>query len=81
MKASGLKRTLIEDQQRRVFGIVYEIEGDAASQMQFFLTDSVNHFFRGSLYFYNSPNADSIAPVLNFLNDDIMRVAQTLQWK
>jgi gliding motility-associated lipoprotein GldD len=81
MKATAMKRTLIEDNLRSVYGIVYEIEGDAASQMQFFLTDSTNHFFRGSLYFYNPPNADSIAPVLNFLREDIMRVAQTLEWR
>jgi gliding motility-associated lipoprotein GldD len=81
MKASGLKRTMIEDDERRVFGIVYEIEGEAASQMQFFLTDSVSHFFRGSLYFYNPPNADSIAPVLSFIRDDVFHIAQTIAWE
>ncbi len=81
MKASGLKRTMIEDEERKVFGIIYEIEGEAASQMQFFFTDSVDHFFRGSLYFYNPPNADSIAPVLEFLKSDIDHIAQTLQWQ
>lgn len=81
MRASGLKRTMIEDDARKVYGIVYEIEGDAASQMQFFLTDSTSHFFRGSLYFYNPPNADSIAPVLSFLRDDIFHVAGTLAWR
>jgi gliding motility-associated lipoprotein GldD len=81
MRASGLKRTMIEDDVRKVYGIVYEIEGEAASQMQFFLTDSASHFFRGSLYFYNAPNADSIAPVLTFLKEDIFHVAGTLAWR
>lgn len=80
MKASALKRTLINDSERKVFGILYDIEGDAASQLQFFVSDSTSHFFRGSLYFYNTPNADSIAPVLNFLREDILRLTETLEW-
>lgn len=81
MKASGLRRTMIADTSRKVYGIIYDIEGDAASQLQFFLTDSTKHFFRGSLYFYNSPNADSIAPVLSFLRDDIIHLTETLHWQ
>jgi len=81
MKASGLKRTMINDDMRNVHGIIYDIEGDAASQIQFFMTDSAKHFFRGSLYFYNSPNPDSIAPVLSFIREDIVRFAETLRWR
>jgi gliding motility-associated lipoprotein GldD len=80
MKASALRRTLVSDSLRKVYGIVYDIEGDAASNAQFFLTDSTNHFLRGALYFFNPPNPDSIAPVLSFVRGDINRIAQTLQW-
>ncbi len=81
MKASALRRTLIEDTLRDVHGIIYDIEGDAASNVQFFLTDSTNHFLRGALYFFNAPNPDSIQPVLEFVRADIDRLAQTLKWR
>jgi gliding motility-associated lipoprotein GldD len=79
-KASALKASRIADSDRRVYGVVYDIDGDAASQVQFFLTDSTDHFFRGALYFYNRPNPDSIAPVLQFVRQDIDRLIQTVRW-
>ena len=81
MKASGLRRTMVSDSTRDVHGIIYDIEGDAASNVQFFLTDSTRHFLRGALYFFNAPNPDSIAPVLDFVRSDIDRIAQTLEWR
>jgi gliding motility-associated lipoprotein GldD len=81
MKATGLRRTMVSDSARDVHGIIYDIEGDAASNVQFFMTDSTQHFLRGALYFFNAPNPDSIAPVLEFLRDDIDRIAQTIDWR
>lgn len=62
-------------------GLMYEIGGNAASPLQFYITDSVNHFLRGSLYFNALPNADSVAPVTRFLKNDIEHMVQTLEWK
>ncbi len=62
-------------------GLMYEIGGNAASPLQFYITDSVNHFLRGSLYFNALPNADSVAPVTRFLQTDIENMVQTLDWK
>lgn len=81
MKASALKRTMVADSSKNVFGIIYDIEGDAASQLQFFLTDSTQHFLRGSLYFFNSPNPDSIQPVLTFIREDVLHITRSIQWK
>ena len=50
-----------------VSGMIYEIGGNAASSIQFFVSDSTNHFIRGALYFNCSPNADSLAPVIQFI--------------
>jgi len=63
-----------------VYGLFYEIEGDAASAFQFFLTDSTDHFLRCSLYFYATPNSDSIGPVVDFLKQDIFRMIESLKW-
>lgn len=62
-------------------GILYDVGGDAASNVQFYLTDSSKHFIRGALYFYNTPNADSMAPVLNFVKEDMRQMLKTFRWK
>lgn len=64
-----------------VHGMVYEVGGDAASPMQFFLTDSTNHFLRGALYFNAVPNFDSIRPVLNFVQADLEQMMESFAWK
>lgn len=64
-----------------VSGILYDVGGDAASNIQFFLTDTNKHFIRGALYFNNTPNADSMAPVINFVKEDLKHMLQTFEWK
>ena len=64
-----------------VSGILFDVGGNAASALQFYVTDSSQHFLRGSLYFYNTPNADSIAPVLRFIRPDVLKLIETLKWK
>jgi gliding motility-associated lipoprotein GldD len=81
VKADAISETLYSDEEERVFGILYEIKGDAASSVQFYVTDSTEHFLRGSLYFNVQPNADSLAPVINFFRDDIIHLIETLKWK
>lgn len=64
-----------------VSGILYEIGGNAASNAQFFLTDSNRHYIRGSLYFSATPNEDSLAPVIKFIKEDMMRMFQSFRWE
>jgi gliding motility-associated lipoprotein GldD len=81
VKADAIKETLYTDDERKVYGLLYEIKGDAASNVQFYLTDSTRHFLRGALYFNVRPNADSLAPVIDFFREDIMHLIETLEWK
>lgn len=69
------------DNAHGVGGILYDLGGDAASNVQFFLTDTNKHFIRGALYFYNPPNADSMAPVLEFVKTDLRQMLKTFEWK
>ena len=62
-------------------GVYYEIGGNAASSIQFFITDSTQHYLRGALYFNAQPNKDSLAPVVSFLKDDVVQLINTLHWK
>ena len=80
-KASGIDEQVIEVNSNKVFGTRYDVKGSAASPIQFYVTDSANHFLRASLYFYAAPNPDSIAPVLEFISKDIDHLLATIRWK
>jgi gliding motility-associated lipoprotein GldD len=77
VKADAISEILYTNDEKRVFGLLYQIKGDAASSVQFYLTDSIKHFLRGSLYFNVQPNADSLAPVIDFFKEDIMHLIET----
>ena len=62
-------------------GVFFHLGGDVASPYQFFITDSSRHFFRGALYFDTTPNADSLAPVIDFLYQDLKQLVQSFHWK
>ena len=62
-------------------GIYFSLSGNTATANQFFLTDSVNHFLRGSLYFNTDPNEDSLSIVNDFLKQDVLHLINTLKWK
>lgn len=79
-KANYIDESLIVNK-HGVSGIFYNVGGDAATNIQFFLTDSVHHYIRGSLYFYNEPNSDSMAPVLAFIRQDIDTILNSFEWK
>lgn len=69
------------DSINKVYGMFYMINGDAATQSQFYITDSINHFITGALYFKSKPNFDSIFPAVVYLRDDIRRIMETVKWK
>ncbi|GHT58289.1 gliding motility lipoprotein GldD [Bacteroidia bacterium] len=81
MKTDGIREYAFDNPPQNVYGIVYEIEGNAASPLQFVLTDSVRSFFRGALYFNNEPNRDSITPVLAYITNDIQILIESFRWK
>ncbi len=64
----------------QVSGFVFEMQGPAASPVQFYLTDSTDHFLRGALYFNTQARPDSLAPVYAFLKEDVFKMITTLRW-
>lgn len=80
IKADAIRETVYANDSSHVFGILYEIKGNAASSLQFFVTDSTGNFLRGSLYFNVQPNKDSLAPVISFFRDDIIHLMETVRW-
>ncbi len=80
-KAEGINTSFFSSDEHKVYGILYELKGNTASNIQFAMSDSTDHFLRGALYIYASPNKDSIAPVVNYVKEDIINLINTLEWK
>lgn len=80
VKADGIIQQTYSNADSRVSGTVYSIEGNVATPIQFFLTDSVSHFFRGSFYYADKVNSDSVAPITEFVMKDIQEMIGTFSW-
>ena len=81
VKADNIVEQPYVNPDKQVYGSLFEVQGNAASQSQFFVTDSTEHFLTGSVYFYVKPNYDSILPAAAYLQNDIRRIIETLEWK
>ena len=81
VKATAIDQAIIHNPERKVYGVYYSIDGNAASSIQFFITDSVKNYMRGALYFNSTPRLDSIQPVLKFVKKDIDTMIKTFRWK
>lgn len=80
-KADYIQDMYFDDRSRNLYTGLFNVAGDAASAYQFYATDSVKHYIRGSLYFETQPNADSLQPLNDFLKQDIVHLLETLKWK
>lgn len=81
VKATGLDEIAILRDSAKVYGLLFDISGNTASSLQFYVTDSTKHFLRGSLYFNSIPNIDSLQIVVDFLKKDILHIINTTAWK
>lgn len=78
-QADMISEQVYINEENNIFGMLYDYQGITATSSQFYLTDSLNHFFRGSFYFNTQIN-DSIAPVNNFIKEDIKVLIESLRW-
>jgi len=81
IKATGIKSELILNPDKHVFGALFSLQGDVATPFQFYLTDSINHFASGVLYFNSVPNYDSLRPSIDYVYKDIRHLIETFEWK
>lgn len=80
MKAAGIHTQQFDFTERRVSGVMYNLQGPVASPIQFFATDSAAHFLRGSLYFDHAPDPDSLQPSLAHIEKNIVHLIESLAW-
>ena len=81
VKATSIDQGVIAYPDRTVYGIYFSVDGNAASSVQFYLTDSTKNYIRGALYFYTEPRLDSIQPVLTFVKQDVNLMIKSFRWK
>lgn len=80
IKADAIDERIFVNPEKKVYGTIYLIDGNTASPLQFYLTDSTTHFLRGALYIREVPNIDSIRPVIDFLTPDVIHLIETTEW-
>lgn len=81
IKADDIQSTPFENPEKKVYGRLFEVYGNAATQIQFHATDSIANFMTGALYFYAKPNYDSILPAVHHIRKDIVHLMETLAWQ
>jgi gliding motility-associated lipoprotein GldD len=81
IKADGINSIPYENISKKKYGAIYEVTGNAASPIQFHITDSTKNFITGAVYFNIQPNYDSIVPAIKYLQSDIVHLMETLEWK
>jgi gliding motility-associated lipoprotein GldD len=81
IKADDILEQPYLNAEKKVYGMFYQVDGNAATNSQFYVTDSTKHFITGSVYFYAKPNFDSVMPAASYIKNDMQRLMETLKWK
>ena len=80
-KATAIPEREYVNSETGVYGVYFELHGNTASPLQFFLTDSIDNFFRGAVYISAVPNVDSLAPVIDYISEDVRVLIESFQWR
>jgi gliding motility-associated lipoprotein GldD len=81
VKADAILPFPFENKTNKVFGILNEVQGESASNIQFHITDSIHHVITAALYFKVKPNYDSLYPAIDYIKNDMMNMMETVEWK
>ncbi|MFP9097867.1 gliding motility lipoprotein GldD [Flavobacterium sp. RHBU_24] len=81
IKADDISSQPFLNPANKVYGMFSQVGGDAATNAQFYVTDSTRHFLTGSMYFYAKPNFDSVMPAAAYIKEDMRTIMESLRWK
>ncbi|NQW37528.1 MAG: gliding motility lipoprotein GldD [Flavobacteriales bacterium] len=81
IKADGISSQPYINTSKKVYATLYNVTGNAASQLQFHATDSTLNFITGAVYFKAVPNYDSIYPAVNYLEKEVRHLVESISWK
>ena len=80
-RAEEIVEREISDSSTGNYGMIYDLEGKTATPFNFYITDGTKHFFRGSFYFNQNTKRDSVQPIYEFLNEDVINSIHTFRFK
>ena len=80
VKASGIDSKVISVAKDH-YAVSILLQGEVSSQYQFYLHDSTNHFVRAALYFETATKNDSLAPVIDYVKEDMNHIIKTIEWR
>jgi gliding motility-associated lipoprotein GldD len=80
IRANSIDEKYFQNQEFHTKGILFDIEGEVASNIQFYITDSTENILSGELYFYVEPNYDSLKPAIDYIKNDIVELMESLRW-
>ena len=81
VKADAILPHTFENKENKVYGVLFDVQGQSASNVQFHVTDSSKHVITAALYFKVQPNYDSIFPAVEYIKNDMIKMMETLEWK
>ncbi len=81
IKADDILEQPYLNPKKKVYGMFYHVNGNAATNAQFYVTDSTKHFLDCSVYFYAKPNFDSVMPATSYIKNDMQHLMETIKWK
>ncbi len=79
-KAAGIHDYTMVTKDGRKAGLI-ELNGEVATSLQFFTSDSSKHFLRGAVYVKTATQNDSLAPIIRFIKSDALHLIETLSWQ
>jgi gliding motility-associated lipoprotein GldD len=62
-------------------GTLFQLTGNVASPLYFFFGDSAHTALECSFYFFTSEKNDSLAPVIDFLREDMLHLLRSVKFK
>ena len=65
----------------KIFAKVFEMRGPVASPLQFYVTDSTNHFLFGSMNIMEKSDYDSIYPSIMYVKNDVFSIIESVNWE
>lgn len=80
IKASGIQEIEVKTKKGHK-AYLFKLTGQVPTQFQFYTTDSAHHFLRGALYFNTSTQNDSLAPIIDYITQDMIVLINSLEWK
>lgn len=81
IKANSIKAKSFQYPEKKIYGNLYRLGGESASNIQFYITDSTKHFLSGNVYFSAQPKPDSLQPAVEYIERDIIKMIETTTWK